>query len=442
MPHHRARPSRRRLLAAAAAAAVSAPLAYAVSAQAGIVGSSSEPSRRRHGAMRVGTNFWFLGDDGQAVAGSRPWTGESPFRRGLDWRRAYTPGRQSTVNVWNPQFLNEVSDYACLRFMDWGKTNLSPITSWSQRTHPAADQTRVGGADYSVTKSPGLAYEWMIDLCNRTGADAWICMPLKADDYYFRRCAELFRDRLDPKLKVYVELHNELWLQKAISDDSRNTSQYAGWHSERYGYGTGRPEDFANVFRFLARRSSNMWWFWHEAFGRASKDRFVPVVAGQGINPDYGAQLLDALDDRTVNYRRQFPKAYAIAPYFAANAEGRSAEAVSRSLRDDIRRQAKVTEENHAIWAPRGVDLVCYEGGQHMVGSGTAAFNRRPDMRQLYKEYLDGLAPYVTLFNHYAHCGTPRDSGNWGAKEYTGQPASRAPKFQALKEWTRENAPR
>ncbi|MGW2346876.1 hypothetical protein [Streptomyces sp. NPDC001661] len=56
-------------------------------------------------------------------------------------------------------------------------------------------------------------------------------------------------------------------------------------------------------------------------------------------------------------------------------------------------------------------------------------------MEDLYLRYLDGLAPYVSLFNHYAHCGAPRSSGNWGARIHTGQPLDEAPKARALAQW-------
>ena len=32
-----------------------------------------------------------------------------------------------------------------------------------------------------------VAYEWMIDLCNRTGKDMWITVPHVADDDYVKK---------------------------------------------------------------------------------------------------------------------------------------------------------------------------------------------------------------------------------------------------------------
>ena len=51
----------------------------------------------------------------------------------------------------------------------------------------------------------------MIDLCNRLQVDPWFCIPHLADDDYVRQFATMVRERLDPKLKVYVEHSNEVW---------------------------------------------------------------------------------------------------------------------------------------------------------------------------------------------------------------------------------------
>ena len=56
-----------------------------------------------------------------------------------------------------------------------------------------------------------MAYEWMIDLCNRTQRDMWVCVPHFADEEYMYQLASLIREQLDPALKCYVEWSNETW---------------------------------------------------------------------------------------------------------------------------------------------------------------------------------------------------------------------------------------
>src|SRR5262245_16374110 len=96
--------------------------------------------------MAPGTNFWNPG-----------------------WHRADDCFRDvnkvAGENPWNPHFLKEIAIYRSLRFMDWDNTNNSERERWSQRPPKSA------------AKQNPVAYEWMIDLCNRTGADMWVTVP-------------------------------------------------------------------------------------------------------------------------------------------------------------------------------------------------------------------------------------------------------------------------
>jgi hypothetical protein len=128
-------------------------------------------------ARRIGTNFWNLG-----------WgIWNDVFQANVDFATASDP--------WSPPFLTEVSHYGALRFMDFGQANITTEQTWSERTHktdPRPAQEK-------------LAYEWMIDLCNRTGTDMWVNVPTEADDDYCLQLATLIDAELDAGLKVYVE---------------------------------------------------------------------------------------------------------------------------------------------------------------------------------------------------------------------------------------------
>ncbi|MBD3241745.1 MAG: hypothetical protein GF331_14240, partial [Chitinivibrionales bacterium] len=88
--------------------------------------------------MIMSTNFWDVG-----------WGGGSadPFREGFE--------AVSGVNPWNLDLLNELEPYQTLRFMDWDKTNGSPVSHWMERTPMD-----------SLIQRP-VAYEWMMNICNR-----------------------------------------------------------------------------------------------------------------------------------------------------------------------------------------------------------------------------------------------------------------------------------
>lgn len=114
--------------------------------------------------MTLGINFWFTGG----------WTGEKAFRDNANFA--------TTDNPWNPVFLEEIEIYGCLRFMDWMTTNWSGLSRWDQRTLKT-DPNQTGATNGGSNSQPngrrayGVAYEWLIDLCNRNGSNMWICAP-------------------------------------------------------------------------------------------------------------------------------------------------------------------------------------------------------------------------------------------------------------------------
>jgi hypothetical protein len=97
-----------------------------------------------------------------------------------------------------------------------------------------------------------------------------------------------------------------------------------------------------------------------------------------------------------------------------------------------------------------GLELICYEAGQHLVGSGGGennpvltdkliAANRDARMGVIYGQYLDGWrAAGGGLMALFSSVSVPGKWGSWGLLEYDGQLV--APKYDAVMEWNAENA--
>jgi hypothetical protein len=143
--------------------------------------------------------------------------------------RVLMPGTEATYTEkpWCAEWLEKLEPFRSLRFMDWGLTNNSTLKRWD-------DRPRIG--DYTYTLR-GVPYEWMIDICNLKKADCWVCIPHEADDDYIRKMAELFRDGLDPSLKIYVEYSNEIWNwmfdQTSNGRNGSSPSSRTAWTSGR-----------------------------------------------------------------------------------------------------------------------------------------------------------------------------------------------------------------
>jgi hypothetical protein len=351
--------------------------------------------------MHLGTNFW-----------------------AIDWHRAndiFQDGHDhvSGDNPWNPSFIEQIKPYSTLRFMDWGKVNNATRTSFDQRKTKA-----------DPDQSPIVAYEWMIDLCNRTGKDMWVCIPHAADTQYSLQLAELIDNTLDPSLTVYIEYSNETWngmfkqFQYCIdqgqalnlpgqSMEPGNNKWYQGWAYHVYA-----------AVRHFAEFDT--------VFADAPEGRLIKVLGGFIGNPACTEHHLRVLEDPRVNPDKVEVDAYALAPYFGHSVDG-SAENVFELLREDLHEKVVPKLEKHRkLVDAAGLKMVAYEGGQHLLENADQA-NAKPEMYEMYREYLNTMSIYFDgVFAHYVHVGANPPKHMWGALRYTGQNASEAPKYRAL----------
>ncbi len=375
--------------------------------------------------------------------------------------RAYEAGA-----VFNPLFLDRLQGFEVLRFMDWMRTNNSTQSRWQDRPKPE---------DYTYSRK-GVPVEIMVELANRTGADAWFCMPHLADDDYVRRFASLVRDRLWHEQRAYVELSNEVWNWQF---DQARWARQGG--IDRWG------NDKAWM-QYYGLRASRIADIWHEVFGAAAEARLVRVVATQtgwlGLEQDILKAPLWMAEPGATG--REPPHAhfdaYAVTGYFGHNLGREDRVDILRAWLEESRRAAEAAADEqglagaarddfveahrfdvafalaaaeardglasedpegtlsdlltqifpyHAQVAARhGLDLVMYEGGTHVVGLGPVVedkelteffirFNYSAEMGELYRELIAGwYAAGGALFNVFADVAKPGKWGSWGALRY------------------------
>ncbi len=131
-----------------------------------------------------------------------------------------------THPIYTQKFLQALAPFCCLRYIAWmfnlGNSLTSVqvsafnVTSWASRPQP-------------LYYGAGTCYENMIALCNATGCDMWINIPLCATDDWATGFATLLTNPaavgepnvvpLNPNLHCYYELSDELW----------NSGYYPDW---------------------------------------------------------------------------------------------------------------------------------------------------------------------------------------------------------------------
>jgi len=314
----------------------------------------------------------------------------------------------------------------------------------------------------------GVAMEVMVGLANTLQRDIWVNMPHVADNDYVKNYAKYVNDNLDPNLKVYVEYSNEVW--------------NPGFAAHNYSIAKGKelnldsvPPEFANSnrdadyfarLRYYSQRAEEMFILWSSELGSASDTRLVHVLGSFIGDRVLTEQMLkNVVDINNVD-------AVAIAPYFfGCPVAGACIDAPKNLLTattvDDvfdimdqsgdvdvksidgtinaIKNQLTATSANN-------IDLVSYEGGQHLVtgifGSNITEsekpgrrklfneVNRDPRMKERYLTFLNAWKDLsddgTTLFTLYTLPQSFYRFGNFGIKEHLNKPRNESPKFDGV----------
>jgi len=283
--------------------------------------------------------------------------------------------------MFRPIWLDHVRNAGTFRFMDWARTNTSNQVNWADR--PTLD-SHTWSAD-----ADGVPWEAMIRLCNETGVDGWFNIPHQATDDYGLQLATLIRDTLNPALFAHIEYSNEIW--------------NSAFGFEAYGWLQTQA---------LARWGSNSGNEWMQFAGMRAAlimDQFDAVFAGQG------SRLVKLAGVQTGNPGLE--DAFLDAPLWVAEGGGVSApvgrfdalactlyfdggfvgvlpggpalhnEFLTRYTNDgevsafawvygQIKADIDTTRTtNTQTWVSRsgsrGLDLYAYEGGPHVVPTGS-----------------------------------------------------------------------
>jgi len=300
----------------------------------------------------------------------------------------------NTTQVFTQSFLQRLQPMTTLRFMDWGMTNDSTVSLWSQRTQPDF---------WSQADGNGVAYEYMIDLANTLHKDIWINVPesVMAATYvpgqpntannYVTQMADLFRDELDPGLKIHLEYGNEMWNQGSFQQASQiqalaNTDPTLT-----------NTDAFGRAAQEYALQAAYVSQIWQQQFGAAS-NRVSMVLGGQtGLTYWATTGLAFVQSYLGVNPNTLFGE-LAIAPYFGNDmGSDNTASLTADTLFSDLSTFVSTTlnqwiKDAKAVAVQYGLNLSAYEGGQNLFNlvNGTLAnqVQSDPRMGQIYQQAL------------------------------------------------------
>lgn len=430
------------------------------------------------------------GRDVVAVDGDALWfmtlTSTAPSPNHLRNIRVYPPGfdpAAAPVPTFHPDFVAQLSPYRTLRFMDWMRTNGGGFGGAPNAQADFADRALRSHAQW--TREGGVPLEVMIELANLVDAQPWFTLPHRATEAYVTSFAQLVSAQLEAGRRVYVEHSNEVWnaFPQGFEVEQDALANFPG----------GADSAFTKRMNQHGLRTAQICAQFRAAFG-AQATRVECALGAQAANAFTATQAGDCPLAIAHGMRAAACLApgdnVAIAPYFgnyldvAANADENQGWNLAE-LFAEIEQGAQLTQtfpssatpctenfpQNFTTPCPmgaleevegwmkahfaaaqsRGLAMIAYEGGQHLVGvQGVqdnttitnlfVAANRDPRMGAAYRRYLDmWKASGGELFVHFNLSFGYGRFGNWGVLE-TLTPTAPSPKQQAIDDFNDDNS--
>lgn len=205
-------------------------------------------------------------------------TPASSLNSGITNIRLIRPGYpENSTQLFRTDFLNALSPFSTLRFMNVTKTNnhgptnwfeTSKYTNWSDRQQPNVYPYHTKGAPW----------EDVITLANLLGKDIWINIPHAATDDYIDSLATLFKKNLRNDINIYLEYSNEVW--NAGFKQSTWNIQAAINEPEDADVREGATENHVFAYRRYAKRTKRIGEIFSNKFGAGSLNtRVRPILA-------------------------------------------------------------------------------------------------------------------------------------------------------------------
>lgn len=326
-------------------------------------------------------------------------------------------------------------DAQVFRFMDLQGTNNSVITGLSNYNTPNCFSWAV----------KGMSIQEIVQICNETGASPWINIPHLADDALVSFMATYVRDNLNPALKCYIEWSNEIWnfiFSQATYCVQQGQNIPGAGATGYLQYAGARASQCMNIVSSVFAGQMN---------------RVVRVAGVFTGAPGQEAALLDA--PNWVALGNQPPvnsfDAIAVAGYFSAalfedsvcaellnqittNGEAAAATWLTARLDADAATEGSLAElfaqwdAFRAMCDARGLDLLMYEGGDHLTPSGT--YNTNSTVMNFLHSYSYSAQAGINYhrilerwdtvgdgsFTQFVTFGPPGQHGQFGAVRHIG----------------------
>ena len=372
--------------------------------------------------------------------------------------------------IFNPQWLSRIEQFRALRFMDWMRTNNSTLAEWENRPKRESRTWR------------SAPLEIMIELANTVNAAPWFTIPHLADDNFVQQFATVLKEQLNPSLIAYIEHSNEVWNWQFQQAQYANTTGRARWgdvgnaYMQWHGMRTAQICDAFKLGHFAnetdrikcvlgvqtsyhgLQKGAMECPLWVEKGNEACHTHGFDYIAvtsyfAGALN---GPSQMDSLEDTEWE---------TIMRGWIAEGDTGVQKAIDhlktgdgfRSLERYTNYQGAAAhlQEEFEYWVDYAhsfdLEVIAYEGGQHITGNGKAvqndddfinfhiAINQHSEMYDIYTDVFNAWKDSgAQLHMHFVDIGKASKYGSWGALEnYKQETSSR---WQAIEDFNTQVA--
>ncbi|MEO7106190.1 MAG: hypothetical protein ABIZ09_07455 [Rhodoferax sp.] len=211
------------------------------------------------------------------------------------WRPGYATDGSA---LFTTEFLAAMKKFKLVRGMEFVSANTNAQTSWNERTTPGF---------FGSTGSNGQSWELLVALANASDRDVWLNVPVKADDDYIRKLAQLVKFGSDgnkpysntqatpifaplkPGLNVYLEYGNEVWNSGGgfygFGWALALANAFKGDTTHPIAFDKAQTDQYIALRRWIAYRSASISLTFRDVFGDdAMMSTVRPILAGQAGN--------------------------------------------------------------------------------------------------------------------------------------------------------------
>jgi hypothetical protein len=363
--------------------------------------------------------------------------------------------------IWRQPYLDAHANIGCARFLGWMLTNdnftytgVAFVATAAPGSTDIATATLPTSWAGRVTKDcfnwctqtlRGMPVEVMVDFCNRLGCDGWFPLHFYATTSFQTSFVQYVHDNLTPGLVAHFEHSNEVWNYVFGQTQFGNVSGKNKANASTPGYTAVGVDDNGNMLRDHSDRIKALALIVNAIYTDRPQDK-RNVIAFQSASSNTGTVKAQ------FNNTQAVCDVYSPAPYFyttfdptvdanwAALGDGvRGSAAWYAALATNVRAGIDATFVNvktHTAYAhANGMELACYEGGQHLLNNTYTpelqTFAASQALGDAYSYYI-GLLRTIPgiMINWFTITNEWSGSGTWGLKQLTSD--ADTPKYTAV----------